>query len=232
VKSKPQPQPARETPPSARHDPERRIVADLGDDRRADTIKILRAQVLDRLREIGGRTLLVTSAHPGEGKTVTAVNLAVSLAHELDRTAVIVDANPRRASVHGYFDVADAPGLTDYLLGEIALERVVIELTSPRLGILPAGRSVPNTPELFGAAQSGERVRAIEARWPDRIVVVDGAALLGGPDALAISRWVSGVLLVVESGRTPAADVTQALALVGDRPLLGTVLNKAGERPA
>ena len=114
-----------------------RIVAGLSQHELADTFRILRAQVLQRLTLGGYSTLAITSANRGDGKSLTSANLAISLAMHVDRTVLLVDLDLRRPSLHKYFGVEPEAGLTDYLLNDAPLKSCLINPGIERLVLLP-----------------------------------------------------------------------------------------------
>jgi protein-tyrosine kinase len=192
-----------------------------------DQIKILRAQVLRRMQEVAGNSLLVTSAKPGEGKTLTAINLAISISHELDLTVLLVDANLRIPAVDRYFGLKIREGLSDYLLYQEEVSDLLLNPGIEKFVILPAGRSVPNSSELLGSPQMELLVDEMKARYPDRFIIFDSASLLTSADPLVLSRFIDGVLLVVEAEKTTKQDVEQSLEFLKDKQIIGTVFNKA-----
>lgn len=196
----------------------------------SDEVKLLRTQVLQRLEELGGNSLLVTSARPGEGKTFTAVNLAVSIAHEVSRTALLVDADIRKPSIHERFGLGNPAGLSDYLVAKAEVAQLLVNPGLPRLTLLPAGNSLDNSAELLGSPRMGDLVDELKHRYPDRVLVFDSPSLLTTADALVFSRQVDGVLLVVEAERTARADVARALELLGGCPIVGLVYNKSRDK--
>lgn len=200
----------------------------------ADQIKILRTQVLNRLKEIGGNSLLVTSANPGEGKTFTSINLGVSIAQELDRTVLLVDADLRHPSIHHYdfandfFGVEISKGLSDYLLGQVEIQDVLLNPGVPKLSILPAGHSLPNSAEVLGSPRMELLVEEMKKRYSaDRILIFDSPSVLTCTDAVVLSRFVDGILVVVEEEKTTPNDLRRAMELLNNKPVLGTVLNKS-----
>jgi non-specific protein-tyrosine kinase len=192
-----------------------------------DQLKILRAQVLNRMKQLQGNSLLVTSADHGVGKTLTAVNLAVSISQEVHHTVLLVDADLRNSSVHKLFGLDGERGLGDYLLGEAELPDLLVNPGIKNLVILPGGKSLPNSAELLGAARTASMVREMKERYQDRFIIFDSPAVLTCADALVFSRLVDGVLLVVEAEKTAEKDLTQALDLLKETTIIGTVLNKA-----
>jgi non-specific protein-tyrosine kinase len=193
----------------------------------ANRVKLLRAQVLRRLQELGGNTLLVTSALAGEGKTLTATNLAVSISHEVNRTVCLVDADMRKPSVHSRFGLEASAGLSDYLAGRADVSDLLINPSGmPKLTLLPAGKPLANSSELLGSPRMASLVAEMKARYPQRVLIFDAPAVLAWDDALVFSGLVDAVLVVVEAERTSRRDVARTLALLGDRPVLGIVYNK------
>ena len=199
-----------------------------------DQINVLRTQVLNKLKEIGGNSLLVTSANPGEGKTFTSINLAVSITKELDRTVLLVDTDLRNPALHHYdfandfFGVKISEGLSSYLLGEVEIPDLLLNPGIDKLTILPGGRSLPNSAELLGSARMEELVIEMKSRYRgDRVIIFDTPALLTCIDPLVFSHLIDGILVVVEVEKTTPGDLKRVMELLKDKPVVGTVLNKA-----
>ena len=199
-----------------------------------DSFKILRTQVMHRLRENGWNVLGITSPDEGEGKTLTAVNLAVSLAMETTQTVLLVDGNLMSPSVHEFFGLdEDYLGLTDYLLDDEPLEDLLLNPGIDRFVILPGGRPVSSSTELLTSPKMVTLVQEMKHRYRSRVVIFDLPPLLHQADVLAFAPYTDALLLVVEEGKTTAEEVKSALSLVTkSHPLLGTVLNKAGQSTA
>ncbi|MDF1556251.1 MAG: CpsD/CapB family tyrosine-protein kinase, partial [Deferrisomatales bacterium] len=117
----------------------------------SDQVKILRTQILNKMDEIGGNTLLVTSANPQEGKTFTSINLAVSLCQEVGRTTLLVDTDLRKPEVARAFGLDGSAGLSDYLLGTATVPCLLVNPGIPKLTLLPGGVALPNSTELLGS---------------------------------------------------------------------------------
>jgi non-specific protein-tyrosine kinase len=196
-------------------------------------IKILRTQVLKKLEAIGGNSILVTSANPHEGKTFTSINLGVSIAKEFSRTVLIVDADLRKpAKRHAdfstdFFSIDVEFGLTDYLKGEADMRDILINPGIDRLTLIPAGRPVDNAPELLNSSRMAEMMMDVKGRYgSERLVIVDGPAMLPFPDAMILAQYVDGVIPVVEMERTPADQLKRMMDILKEARILGTVLNK------
>jgi len=210
-----------------------KIISHLRKDEMVEQISIIRTQLLNKLEEIKGNTLMVTSAHPGEGKTFTSINLGVSIAQELHRTVLIVDCDLRQPDKTHYdfasdfFGVEIHKGLSDYLLGQVELEDILLNPGIERLTILPAGKPLLNSAELLSSARMEQLVIELKNRYGrDRIVIFDSPSILKISDPLAFSRYVDGILLVVEAKKSTTEDLNRVLSLLKDRLILGTVLNK------
>lgn len=195
----------------------------------SDAYKILRTQVLQRLNENHWNVLAVTSPGPGEGKTLTALNLAASLAMEVDRTVLLIDANLRHPSLHEHLGLPGGAGLSDYLLDDTPLAELLIHPKSiDHLTVLPGGRGLQNSAEMLNSPKMTRLVEETKTRYPGRIVIFDLPPVLETADALAFSPYVDAALLVVEEGKTGRKAVERAIDMLSSTNVLGTVLNKAG----
>jgi non-specific protein-tyrosine kinase len=210
-----------------------RVFSKYRDDGITDHFNLLRLQILQKLEEIGGNSLLITSANPGEGKTFTAINLGICLAQELNRTVLLVDADLRNPTSRHYdfandfFTIKTDQGLADYLLGQAEITRILLNPGIDKLTILPAGRPLPNSAELLGSLRMATLVDEMKKRYPgDRIIIFDTPSLLCA-DPVVLSRYVDAVLLVVEQEKTTARDFQRATELLKNSKILGTVLNKS-----
>ncbi len=194
-----------------------------------DAYGILRTQVLQRLREKQWNALAVTSPGISEGKTLTAINLAISLAREVDYTVLLVDADLRNPGVHAYFGIHPERGLSDYLLDDVPLAELLIHPSGiGRFVILPGGRPLEHSSEMLNSPKMAHLVDELKTRYSSRIVLFDLPPLLSTADALAFSPYVDAALLVVEENRTPAPEIERATKLLAQNTnLIGTVLNKA-----
>jgi len=208
---------------------ERRVYFDGEHNEISDAFKMLRTQILIKLRDRGGNALTITSPGEGEGKTVTAINLAVNFAIEVDHTVLLVDANLRHPNVHEFFGVKPTPGLSEYLLGECPLEDMLIHSGIGNFVFLPGGRPLANSSELLGSNLMENLVLELKTRYPQRIVLFDLPPVLSTSDALAFSSFADAALLVAEAGRTSYESITRAAELIGPEKLIGVALNKGFE---
>ena len=199
-----------------------------------DEIKTLRTQVLSHLNEVGGNSILITSCNPYEGKTFTAINLGVSIAQQLDLTVLLVDADLRKHTKHhkdfatDFFGTDMTEGLSNYLLGQAEIPNLLVNPGIDRLVLLPAGKPLPNSAELLGSPRMVMLVNDIKNRYSDdRIIIFDSSSMLSSADSLILSRYVDGILFVVEHEKTTTAQLKKSMELLKDKPLLGAVVNKS-----
>jgi capsular exopolysaccharide synthesis family protein len=212
---------------------ERRVVAVLDDDPVSDAYRVLRTAVLQRMRAGGWSSLIVTSPTDGAGKTLTAVNLAVSLAREVNHTVLLADLDLRRPRVHTYFGEGEIPGIGDHLLDDRPLCEILFNPGIDRLVVLPGRSSFGNSSEMLSSPRMVQLARELTTRYPSRTVIYDMPSVLACDDVLAFAPHADAVLLVVEDGVTDRDELRRAAEVLERTNLIGTVLNKAAsERSA
>jgi len=171
--------------------------------------------------------IMVTSSLPGEGKTFTAINLAMSLAAEVDSRVILIDADVMRPAVLDRLGLKPAPGLLDVLTGEESnLADVLLATNIEKLSLLAAGSSQSNATELLASAAMGRLVEELASQEADQILVFDTPPLLAAPETRVLAPHVGQIVLVVEMRRTPENAVRDALELIKDCPVAMTLLNK------
>lgn len=210
---------------------ERHRIWSVSNDPKADAFRLLRTQLLLKMREHGWRTIAVTSPNKGVGKSTIALNLAINFALEVDCTALLVDADLRDPYVRELLELGPGPGLADCLLGKVAIEDLLIHPTMGDLVVIPGGAPVPLSSELLGSPMMTALVRELRGRYPDRLIVFDVPPILGSADTLALSACIDATILLVEECRTTRADIRSSCELLRDSNLLGVVLNKSRELP-
>lgn len=171
--------------------------------------------------------LMVTSSVPCEGKSLTALNLALSLAQELDHTVLLVDADLRRPSVHRYLDVEQGVGLSELLKGEAEIGETIVPTGIGKLSIIRAGRSIDNPAELFTSQRSKAILTELKSRYPDRYIILDTPPVLPFAESRSLAHLVDGVLFVVMERLASQANVREALESLKACPILGLVYNAA-----
>jgi capsular exopolysaccharide synthesis family protein len=197
----------------------------------AEAFRSLRTSVAFTRAHAEPRTLVITSAAPGEGKSTAAANLAITFAQQGQRT-LLIDADLRRAVLHTLFNVAPVPGVSDVLVGRARLTDVVRAVDVPNLSVVPSGPAPPNPSELLGS--SAMRAMLDEARSLYDMVIVDSPPVLAVTDAAVVASLVDGTILVVRVGATGRDAVRRAaVQLQGVHArLLGVVVNAVARRQA
>jgi protein-tyrosine kinase len=177
-----------------------------------------------------GRVILVASALPGDGKTFTAINLALSMTLEKDHSVLLVDADVAKMHVSRMLDVAGEPGLLDVLRDEqIDVESVVMRTDVDGLEIMPAGRTSETATELLASSRMQSIVAQLTARNPKRIVLFDSPPLLLTSESRVLCSVAGQAVLVVCASSTPQQAVFDAIAHIGEGRYIGLVLNQSAQ---
>lgn len=172
--------------------------------------------------------VMVSSPNPNEGKTFTAINLALSIALEQDKTVLLVDADVLRPSVMKTIGQPFENGLMEYLLGEVDdLSEVIHHTNLDTLRIIPAGKSHHLSTELLASEKMLESVSEFAHRYPDRVVIIDCPPLLGINETAVLASLAGQAVVVVQEGRTSLNRLSQALELLNPDMAKGFVINKA-----
>jgi len=169
--------------------------------------------------------LMVTSSIPGEGKSITALNLAISLAQEYDHTVLLIDADLRRPTVHTYLNIPVKKGFADCLSGEADLSEVIVATGIGKLSIITAGHGVSNPAELFSSNRMKDLLEEIKHRYHDRYVIFDTPPLLPFAETLSLAHLVDGVVFVVKEQLATQTNVKDALDALKGCEVLGIVYN-------
>ncbi len=212
-----------------KHLQENRIITGFTSGEWLESYKMLRTRCLQSMDLMNWNTLAITSPGNDSGTSLTAANLAISIAMELDRSVLLVDANFHNPGICKLFGIQSETGLGDYLLNDTPLNELLINPDLDRLVILPSGKEMHNSPEMLGSPKMIRLVNELKNRYPSRIVIFDLPPLLLQADTLGFSPYVDCVLLVVDEGHTKTDELKQAASLLKDVNVLGTVLNKASD---
>ena len=172
--------------------------------------------------------IVVTSAVPGEGKTFTAINLALSLAREPDFEVVLLDADIPKSDVTRTFGLQSYPGLMDILADESRrTSDVILRTDVPNLFLVPAGQRNPLAAELFGGRRMSQVLEDLGANSKQRLLVFDSSPLLATPEARVLASQMGQVVVVVGAGHTRRYELKSALEGLGDSQYVGLILNKS-----
>lgn len=202
-----------------------------------DCFDIAKGQLLKKLDKLKGNCFIVTSSHPGEGKTFSSLNLAISIAREHDRTVIVIDAdlrNPWRSHkdfAHDFLSLSPDKGLVDYLEEVADLGEIIINPGINKMTVIPAGRRALNSAELLASPRMEFLIKELKSRYGNqRIVIFDCPASLSCVDPIVFSHLVDGILFIVESERTTNEDLKKAMSLYKEKPILGVILNKSKDK--
>lgn len=202
------------------------VMANSLDSLAAEQYRKLKSVIVKKLKGSNcGLSLMITSPVAGEGKSVTALNLAISLSQEFNHTVLLVEADLRKPSLLQYLGLQADLGLSDCVLDGVDVGTVLIKTTIEGLTVLPAGRPVDNPVELFSSNRMQDLFTEIKGRYPDRFVIVDTTPLLPFADPQYIANAVDGVVLVVRERLTSVDKLKRALELLKNHNLLGVVCN-------
>jgi len=192
--------------------------------------KMLRTQVLRRLDKLNVNSLVVVGTATDTGKTLTAINLAIAIAADPGLTALLIDLDLRRPSIHRRLGLEPAVGIEDCLRHEQPLADAMLRLGGyDRLVVLPARQRSLDSSELLSTRHTDNTVMEMRNRYRDRILVFDLPPVLEADDALAFARHAQAALIVVAEGRTRRDDLLRTIELLHDVPIIGTVLNGTRE---
>ena len=189
----------------------------------AEQYRSLRGRIDSLASQHPLKTLAVTSANAGEGKSTCAVNLATVTAMSIGRRVLLIDCDLRRPKIHWTLGLQPQVGLAEVLLGQATADQAILKLDGVNLDVLPVRTIPPNPSELLASAEMKQLIEEVAGRY-DRIIL-DTPACLGLPDAKSVSEVCDGLIMVVRAGVTPKEEVQAALDILDRRRVVGMVLN-------
>lgn len=192
--------------------------------------KLLRTNVLQKTMPHNHNVLMVTSPLPNEGKTLTAINLAISIAQELTQTVLLVDLDLRFPCIPSYFGFQSKQGLTDYLHGQATIPELLVHPEGiDGLVILPAGQPTDKAAELLRSPRMHDLVVELKHFYQDRYIIFDLPPMLSYADALTFAPQVDGIIVVSAARQTSKENLRRCQEMLKNYPILGYVFNKADE---
>jgi len=191
--------------------------------------KILRTRVLHRLAANNWRSVGITGTTAGEGKSLTAINLALALAQEVNTWVFLVDLDLQRSQVGGYLGMNVDYGITDYLTGQCELDQCIYDIGVRRLAVVPNVRRAENSSEFLTSPRMGEFVQKLTDEVPRRVIVFDMPPLLASDDVLAFGPRADSHLLVVSQGHTARRTMANTKEMLAEMNVIGVVLNRSTE---
>lgn len=204
-----------------------RIVSHVKNDANSGVFDSLRTQILQKMEENNWRTLAVVSPTPDSGKTFVAINLAISIAHQPNKTAVLVDFDLRRPKVATYLGIHTEKSINDYLLNKADISEIMFNPEIPRLVVIPTMRPVQKSAETMSSNKVTQLIQELRGRYDSRIVIFDLPPILNSDDAMVVLPQVDCVLLVVANGMSKQSEIEETLHHLPSDKLIGIILNKA-----
>jgi non-specific protein-tyrosine kinase len=192
----------------------------------------MRAQVLQRTRDEGANTIMVTSALPEEGKTTTAINLAIAIAQDFQHTVILVDSDLRKQSVHKYLGCPGDKGLVDHLTAGAPLQELVMWPGIEKMTVISGGRLVHESAEIIGSPRMRELIPSMKERYPERYIILDAPPILMGADVLTLAPLVDRIIVVVQAGKTSMDDLKKAIQYLPKDKIMGFILNRSASSQA
>ena len=195
--------------------------------------RMLRTRVMRQMRTNGWRRLGITAAGPNEGKTLTAINLAVAIAAERTEPVVLVDLDLRRPRIHHYLGIEEHQfaNASDFLEGRTnSLDGLPVSLSEQGLSCILSARPIERSSDLLASPQGQAFLSDLADRLPGAFLIFDLPPLLSTDDPLVVAPMLDALLLVVSENGAPRSDIANAAKLLSEFNLLGTVLNKSVER--
>ncbi|MBU3915339.1 polysaccharide biosynthesis tyrosine autokinase, partial [bacterium] len=193
----------------------------------AEQFRMLKSSLLFPAVGPPPRSILITSAIAGEGKSFISSNTAVSIAQNIDEHVLLMDCDIRSPSIHKLFGFSrKLPGLSDYLSKDISLPSLLLKTKINKLTILPAGKAPDNPAELLSSGKMSELVDELKERYHDRYIIIDSPPLNLISETSVLAKLVDKVILVVNYRKTKRDMVTDLIEIVGKEKILGIVINK------
>ncbi len=192
-----------------------------------ESYKILRQRLLQSGgSEDGKNVIMITSIQQGEGKTVTAINLALTFARQFNQTSLLVDCDLRKQDIHRYLGYEGNMGLVDYVTDDVDMKDLIIWPGIEKLTIISGSKTVVDSSELLGSPKMKKLLSEMKNRYDDRYVILDVPAVLDSADALTFAPLVDSIVVVVEKGRTTMKEVTEALSMLPAEKIVGFALHE------
>jgi exopolysaccharide/PEP-CTERM locus tyrosine autokinase len=191
----------------------------------AEFFKILKTNILFPSKGNPPRSILVTSAVPGEGKSFVTANLAISIANGIEDHVLLMDCDMRRPTIHSKFGIPGIVGLNEYLTKGVPLSELLVNTVIDKLTILPVGGLPTNPTELLSSAHMKKLLDEVKQRYRDRFILVDSPPPQLTAETAALAKRVDGVLLVIKAGKTPRKLINEIIEQIGREKIIGVVLN-------
>jgi non-specific protein-tyrosine kinase len=203
-----------------------RCVSLMKDSAKSRLYEVLRAQIQLAAGERNLRTIMITSAEPGDGKTLTSINLACSFAKAHHQTVLLVDADLKKQQINQYLGIESPYGLIDYLLGDRTMEECLVWPGIEKMVLLSGGQTLQDSSELLSSPIMKSFVQDVRDRYDDRFVFFDAPPVLAGADTMSLAQIVDGIVMVAETGKTSKDKFKKAVDLLPREKIIGVVMNR------
>ncbi len=195
----------------------------------ADLFKVLRTNLLFPSNGKPPKTIMVTSAIPGDGKSLVSSNLAISIAQGIEEHVLLIDSDIRNPTINKYFGISQVEGLSEYLVDGLDVSKNFVKTPIQKLTILPAGTPPDNPAELLTTQKMKALVREVSQRYDDRYIIIDSAPPSMASETAVIANYVDGIVVVVKAGKTPRSAVSEVIEQMGKEKIVGLVLNHSDQ---
>jgi len=192
----------------------------------SEQFRKLRTQLLRLSLSRPVKTIMVTSAIQGEGKSFVSANLGIGIAHDLHLHALMVDCDLRKPTLSPMFNCVDRRGISDYLIGREDISNFLIQTELEKLYLIPGGTIPENPSEIIGSRRMASLVEELRSRYEDRLIIFDSTPLLATAEPGVLAKLVDGIIIVVRAGETPRETIQQALGSLDKEKIMGVVLNQ------
>ena len=202
------------------------IVALTGEDVPAlEQYRSLRTKVIKTARLPDKNTIMITSSSSGEGKTITAINLSLTIARGVHENVLLIDCDLRRPDIHKKLGFTAEYGLSHYLKGQVELAAVIHKTNIPKLSIIPAGESLSTSPESLASDRMVKLIRETKSRYADRYIIFDSPPVMPVTDSSVLVEYIDWAIFVIQASHTPRKTVASAISLFNREKILGIVMN-------
>ena len=198
----------------------------------SEIFKVLRGKILFPASGKPPRSIMVTSAVPGEGKSFVSSNLAVNMAQSIEDHVLLMDCDLRRPSIHRMFGLGRVKGLSDHLANGTKIPDLLIKTGLGKLSIFPSGTPPHNPSEVLSSAKMAKLLEELKSRYEDRFIIIESPPPMLAPETSAIAKQVDAIIVVIKYGCTPMDAVEELIDNLGKEKIIGAVINRFDARPS
>lgn len=207
------------------------VTAFFPDSVESEQFRMLKNNILFPEKGLPPKSIMVTSASPGEGKSFVATNLAATIAQNIDEYVLLIDCDLRAPTIHTIFGLNDPPGLSEYLSSAQPLSSLLVKTFLKKLTLLPSGAIPPNPSELLSSEQMRRLLSEVKNRYSDRYVIIDTPPPYFTSETNALAKHVDGIILLVRQGKTRKKEIQNIIDIYDRKKIIGVVQNFAEKKP-